>query len=298
MIARSLPTSRLSGSTTAADKVASKGRRHNGRGNHDGKASHSDIPRAFARIMAFKVGVKPNHGLDDGERSSKRHKRAVLDDVTGQLTALSRDLKHSVPSIMPGERMVDFSARVDNALPMGGLVSKGGGKNPPGVKLRQTKLEKKMQKMQDEWRQTDARWKERLKETQEEAEEEAEEYGVSARIWNSTKKNNNKKKNNDHNSKADYENDEDDPWASVAQARREQATTGLVGLHDVVEAPPKFSHVPKEKLKMRNGVKVDVLDVPGIAGSLRRREELSHVRRSTVEAHREIMKGKRKSSSR
>ena len=58
--------------------------------------------------------------------------------------------------------MADFAARVNQALPVGGLSRKG--KQPDGVKERQTKTEKRLHKMYAEWREEEARRKEKLEE--------------------------------------------------------------------------------------------------------------------------------------
>jgi len=188
--------------------------------------------------------------------------------------------------------MSDFSARVDAALPVSGLVSKGGaGRNIPGVKQTRTKTEKKMHRMYGEWREADQRRKEKVAEAREEAEMEGEEGGapVVPDGVGRTK------------GKGGREDEEEDPWAELARRRkveeREQLAQrgggGLVGLHDVVLAPPRFQKVPGEKFKVKDGAKVAVLDIPGAAGSLRRREELGQARKSVVEGYRAMMKERR-----
>ena len=69
--------------------------------------------------------------------------------------------------------MADFAARVNQALPVGGLSRKG--KQVEGAKERQTKTEKRLHKMYAEWRNEDAKRKERLEEQQEQEEEERDE---------------------------------------------------------------------------------------------------------------------------
>ena len=56
------------------------------------------------------------------------------------------------------------------------------------------------------------------------------------------------------------------------------------GLHDVVQAPPKFGRLPKVLFK---GAKVG--DVPKAAGSLRRREELGETRAEIIKSYRSMM---------
>ena len=87
--------------------------------------------------------------------------------------------------------------------------------------------------------------------------------------------------------KKDYK--DDDPWAEL-HAKRDKPK----GLHDVAEAPPSFKSLPREKFKIRNGAKADVVDVPNAAGSLKRREELSETRRDVIARYREMMGAKRR----
>jgi hypothetical protein len=230
--------------------------------------------------MAFRNHrIKPRSGLDDGRVTSKKQKRAAESaDATSE--TLPDAPAASVPKIMPGERMADYSARVDAALPVSGLINKG--KSLPGVKKQQTKMEKRMQRMQHEWRIVDARRKEeRAAERQRLEDEEMDATRGSMRLLLGGRK-----------GKRRSGRVEDDPWAAVGQNRKDQAVGGLVGLHDVVQAPPRFAK-PKAKFKIRNGAQVDVLDVPAAAGSLRRREELGRARRSVVDGYRQMMKARK-----
>ena len=260
MIARSLPTAKSPRFNTVVEEAISSSRRHNLKRKYDGKGNDKDTPRAFSRIMAFKAGVKPYHGLDNGGGVRERQRQDAVIDVPSGSISLSEQ-NESPAKIMPGERMADFSARVDNALPVIGLVRKGRGKDLPGVKHRQTKLEKKMQRMQKEWRETDARWKQRLKEEREEAEEQSAEHEVMTGLWKMDGKRNNQKMS--------QEIGDGNPWARIAKSREEQATTRLVGLHDVVRAPPSFTRLPKERFKARNGVSAGYFNALGTARSLR-----------------------------
>ena len=247
-----------------------------------------DTPRAFSRLIAFTQGIKPICGLDDGHRNSKKRKRTL--DVAGEQSQPTTLLKEDmVPKIKPGERMSEFAARVDAALPVSGLIGKGGKsvKNLPGVKGPQTKTEKRMQRMQKQWREAEARRKDKLEEDLEEAEDDDKAITsmVTFPLTKKTKRGKKRKEGAD---------DDNDLWAEIGKARNADSTsTGLVGLHDVVQAPPQFKRVPKEKFRVMNGAKIDVLHVPSAAGSLRRREELGQARQSVVEGYREMMKARR-----
>ena len=240
--------------------------------------------------MAWKTqGIKPRSGLDDGIIKSKKRKRAP--EASDPDDSLAPGSVETIPRIKPGERMSEYSLRVDAALPVSGLINKGanGARELPGVKTPRTKMERKMHRMYKEWREVEAKRKEKAEEEREELEDEELEE---------------KKGSGGHRSIAigrkrkgrGLGSNDEDPWAAVGRNRDVQAgngkgtSGGLVGLHDVVQAPPQFSKVPREKFRVTNGAKVDVLNVPASAGSLRVREELGKARRSVVEGYRQMMR--------
>ena len=64
-------------------------------------------------------------------------------------------------------------------------------------------------------------------------------------------------------------------------------------MHDVVQAPPVFSVLPKERFKIKSGARVDVANVPNKAGSLKRREDLGGARKGVIARYRQMMSEKR-----
>ncbi|MCJ1354583.1 MAG: hypothetical protein MMC33_004572 [Icmadophila ericetorum] len=263
-------------------------------------ALSDDTPRAFSRLMAFTKGIKPPSGLDDGRptKLGKRKRSATEDLESANIAKPSKQVKPSVPSttttaasqptlcILPGESLKDFSTRVNHMLPVAGLVGKGKLGSVPGVKVPQTRKEKKMQKMYAQWKEEDRRIKEKIAEKEDEEElDSGVEQGILAR---GSKKGKNGKRGG-----AGGEDSDDDPWAELARKKAAVTpSTGLVGLHDVVQAPPMFTKIPKDKFR---GARVEFKDVPSKAGtvSLRRREELGEVRKGVLDAYRERMKGVR-----
>ena len=240
-----------------------------------------DTPREFARLLQFQATKKRPSGLDDGidRRAKKRKTDAPVKAPAPVPVAPAVD----VPKIMPGERLADYAARVDQALPVGGLARKGKIK-VEGLKERQTKTEKRLHKMYASWREEDAKRKDKLEEQQEKEEEEEDEkeaeMGEKALRFPEGRK---AKRRRMIGEQAD---DDDDPWA-VLKERRDAPK----GLHDVVQAPPSLKVVPKEKFKVRNGAKVNVANIPTAAGSLKRREELSSARQDVIDRYRAMMKG-------
>lgn len=260
-----------------------------------------DTPKAFQRLMAFQRGEKLPKGLDNGEKLSKSaRKKQKLEKESANPTMIHKTTTATqMPTIKPGERMGDFAARVDAALPISGLINKTvkGGKDPLGLKVVRTKTEKRMHRMYAEWREEEKKIQERKMEEAEQREEDemAEDENGNVR-WKADLEDGNGatslKKNKGKGKKkkllGEVDDGEGDPWAKLKRDRAE----AKIGLNDVAQAPPTFIKPPKEKFKVR-GAQVDVGDVPKASGSLRRREELGDVRRSVVESYRAMMKANR-----
>ena len=247
-----------------------------------------DTPRAFTRLLGNYR--PPRSGLDDGIRHSKKaRKESKLESKPD--TATLALAPAAVPTIQPREPLSSFAARVDAALPFSGLSKRSGGAKEAG-RDRQTKTERKMQKMQKEWREEDRRRREKL---EEEGNEDVDENGPDELLKNAIqgkRKDGRKKRKRDHGHGVDIDDDED-PWAHIAAKRLEENDAkpgsgpgaGLVGLHDVVLAPPRFSRKPngKSNLSIKNGV-----------GGLKRQQELSEARMTVVEGYRQMMMEKRR----
>lgn len=234
-----------------------------------------DTPRAFTRLL---TGYRPpRSGLDDGTRPSKKRKasKSTTDDVL-----VPPSIALPAPTIQPHEPLSSFSARVDAALPFSGLTKKGGGKEG---RERQTKMEKKMQRMYKEWREEDKRLKQKR---EEEADEKIGEEGMEEKLAKKKgKRKSSKRRSGGGDKREDVDENDEDPWAHIKAKRIEDIGTGaLVGLHDVVLAPPTFSKVPKGKENFNIGKR---------EGGLKRQVELTEARRSVVEGYRQMMSEKR-----
>lgn len=258
-----------------------------------GQSTTDDVPRAFKRLMAFAGGKKTRNGLDDGNGAGgKKQKKTQKESSTTE-----EEVRPDVPTIRPGEKLADYSRRVDAALPLSGLVTKTvkNGVDPLGLKVRRTRKEKKMHKLYDEWREEDRKIKEKREEELELAEErelENDALGVSWKVAfgeeSSGGKNKKKKKNKRGRYVGEAADREEDPWEEIKKKRGESK----IGLHDVALAPPEFSKLPRKKITI-GGAVVDVGSVPKAAGSLRRREELQEVREQVVANYRKKAEEKR-----
>ena len=303
-IARPLPVTKSSKtksvpetSTAAAARKKAKVKKR--RRDADGFAE-DDTPRAFARLMRFRATGRHPSGLDGGPPSkaikNKKRKREEIDEALKDDQAINAPPKAAtaedaaaVPRIRPGERLGEFAARVDAALPVAGLIGKSGaGTDPAGLRSKQTKTERKMQRIEAQWRQEEQRRKELREEAEEEEMDEREmgTLGVVSRGKNKKKKK--KKRGGNLAGGMEDDDDDEDDWAMPADSRVQK------GLHDVVQAPPQLTAVPRARFKHLDGARVDVAEVPRLAGSLRKREELGAERKGIVEGYRALMEGRRK----
>ncbi|KAK1997060.1 hypothetical protein LX36DRAFT_609580 [Colletotrichum falcatum] len=297
-IARPLPVQQRSRKALAtAAKNGKNGK--NPKTEHDGvkkrksRSKDDDAPRAFKRLMALASGKKQRSGLDNGETVNQKKKAAKKAAAAGENKDQSSGHadKPEVPTIRPGEKMSDFSARVNAALPLSGLVNKTerGGKDPLGLKVYKTRKERKMHKLYDQWREEERKIQEQKEEEMEEiAERELDEeinggtfgnFGQTSAAFYELGQDKKKKKKKGKKSKGT--DPEEDPWAVLKKMRAE----AKVGLHDVAQAPPELHKAGQDKLLVR-GAAVDVSNVPKSAGSLRRREELQEIRDQLVSSYR------------
>ncbi|KAI9730991.1 MAG: hypothetical protein M1834_005452 [Cirrosporium novae-zelandiae] len=272
--AEALPTFKSKDTKNQNSKDKPLKRKRKNRGDED------DMPKEFKRLMQWQSGAqKRPSGLDDGNEP-KNKKRKQGENTSDQ--AKSVDPTFETPKILPNERLRDFAARVDAALPIKGLV---GGKKVPGLKEPQTRKEKKMHKMYDEWREVDRKIKAQKEEELEELEELEEEQMEKAGLtWEDIEASKNKKRIGKGNSK------DEDPWAVLKERRKNKEPKSI---NDVAQAPPQFTKLPREVFKVRNGAKVQVGQVPKNVGSLKRREDLEAERKDVITAYRKMMEEKR-----
>ncbi|KAH1438160.1 hypothetical protein KXX32_007914 [Aspergillus fumigatus] len=271
-----------------------------------------DTPRAFRRLMQLQAnGGKPAPPKPDaGETGSKKRKRDTTEDTkqsSRKKTAVSStptEADNAATStasnlkILPGEKLSDFAARVDREMPISGM--KRSGKPAPAdlPKLRegrQTKHEKRLRRLQEQWRKEEAEILEREAAEREEREAELEEQLELWKEWEMEAAQAKAKKKGaaaKRKKKGDGALDDDgpDPWAKLKKRDRVNKPANPF---EVVQAPPQLTK-PKEVFKVRGGARVDVANVPAAVGSLRRREELASERRTIVEEYRRLMAEKRR----
>ena len=172
--------------------------------------------------------------------------------------------------------------------------------------------------MQKEWREAERRRKEKTQEEMDELEDQREEDGL---LWNGGLTTKAKKKNKKGRTVSGFgggggggpdggEDEDDDPWKALEKSRAE---TRQRNLQDVVQAPPVLKQVKSSRFKevkggagggtrgvlgVGVGVGVDVENVPGRVGSLRKREEMAQLRRRVIDGYRKRMGREREGEGR
>ncbi|KAF2466072.1 uncharacterized protein BDR25DRAFT_336633 [Lindgomyces ingoldianus] len=246
-----------------------------------------DTPKAFARLMQFKASSKGPKGLDNGPQP--KQKKPKVNEVLPEDTVDSE--AQAIPKIMPGEKLSEFSQRVNQALPLASVQKKG--KKVEGMRdHRMTRHEKKLRKLQEGWRAEEARIRDK---EQEELELAAEEQDELDAMWEDKtadlpipSKKKKKKKGKRKLIVGEVDDREEDPWEALKKQRQERK-----GLHDVVQAPPQFERIPREIFKVKNGARVNVDNIPNSVGSLKKREELGEARQGIINTYRKLMEARR-----
>lgn len=240
-----------------------------------------DTPKSFARLMAFQQqGKRLPSGLDDGTvktTNNKRNKKSNLKSnttetrpdnaTTTNFTANDGDTdKNATLQILPGERLSEFAARVDQSLPLTSVprhqtrIDKIPGLEK--IKTPLTKHNKRLARLQREWRLTEAK---RIAALEEEDDDLADKREEDNLLWlgagvdrdNTLEGGKRKKKK-----KKSHDADDVDPWKQLEKKRREEGELGQKNLQDVVLAPPVLKSVKNIfKDKTERG---DVKGVPGV----------------------------------
>ena len=243
------------------------------------------------------LGKRLPRGLDDGTtQPGKKSKKRKLD--TADLSATAAEILEeplqgsvSIPKILPGERLSDFAARVDQALPIAGLrgTDKQRAAKVPGLKERSTKHNKRLERMQREWREVERRRREKREEEVDELEDEREEQGM---VWDGVGGNRKRRKGTGRSAEG---GEDEDPWKALEKSRADAKQRNL---QDVVQAPPQLTKVKRKFKEVGGGgggggggdvVGVDVGNVPRSVGSLRKREEMGEARRMVIGRYRKRM---------
>ncbi|KAF3211875.1 hypothetical protein TWF191_010691 [Orbilia oligospora] len=235
------------------------------------KNDNDDTPKAFTRLMAYAATGKRPNGLDDPKTkptsTSKKRKRSdpTSESNTVGTSSIVDTLPESEPSttttapepskpltLLPGEKLSDFSRRVDAAIPVSFKGLQRGEDNPKNRKLKKKK-----------------------------AAEEAE-AAAAEEITED---------NYDFDDNGDPLPNHLKPHNHNPHTKQQVNKTTKGKRKDRSPTPPSLI-VPKEKLrdKTKGGVRgIQGLEVPKASGSLARREMLQEERKGVVERYRALM---------
>lgn len=288
-----------------------------------------DTPRAFRRLMQVQAkhqqqqqqqqkpqpqpqsdGKKRKRGgtessTQDGSKQKKKPGKAPATNATTTNETSKPDSKF-VPHILPGEKLSDFAARVDREMPLSEMKRSNKASPADLPKIREqrlTKHDKRLRRLQSQWREDEEKIQEREAIEREDREAEMEDQLELWKQWEKEagkskakkgpapqkKKKKNKGEENGDGVSDDDDYDPADPWAKLNKPER---VNKAANPQDVVQAPPQLTK-PREIFKVRGGAKVNVDNVPTAMGSLRRREELADERKNIVEEYRRLMAEKR-----
>ncbi|EXJ55970.1 hypothetical protein A1O7_08901 [Cladophialophora yegresii CBS 114405] len=234
-----------------------------------------DTPKAFKRLLAFQDGKRIRSGLDDGTAPSKKRRKvdakpqsnsastSTLKPSSNTLTKSSADghgatkptdeaalsavtATATAPAqtslkIKPGETLSSFSARVDQSLPLTS-VPKHKSKltqiaGLEKIKTPLSKHNKRLARMQKEWRNTEQKLRAKEEELADELAEKRDEdqlvwLGAGVDPSNPLGKKRRKKGG------AGKDVNDADPWKILEKKRREEGELRQRSLQDVVTAPP------------------------------------------------------------
>ncbi|KAF3932881.1 hypothetical protein ABW19_dt0203081 [Dactylella cylindrospora] len=251
-----------------------------------------DTPKAFSRLMAYAATRKLPNGLDDPKPKSsnstsnsntKKRKRSDITNTASNLTPSTTNPSTSASTstasraqdlhLLPGEKLSDFSRRVDKAIPISFKGLQRGEDNP--------KSRKKQKKA------ALAAAAEAAEEAENEITEDSYDFDDNGDpLPNHLKPHNHHRSHNqNHLGNSNKTSKKKQRSPSPFSELREKRGAVQSSINDVVQAPPTLI-VPKERLRAKG------LEVPKSSGSLARREMLEEERKGVVERYRALMAAK------
>ena len=177
------------------------------------KPADDDTPRAFTRLLG--PYQPPRSGLDDVTRPPKKSKTgAAKSTLYPQASLPPTHLEPAVdaPTRQHNESLSSFAARVDVELPFSRIQKKS--MLVKGIdKGKQTRMERKMQKMYKGWREEDNRMREKAEELAARARNDDEEEVVMAMgVVAGPSKRKSKNRKWKHGNGELRSSDDEDPW--------------------------------------------------------------------------------------
>ncbi|KAF3285257.1 hypothetical protein TWF970_010330 [Orbilia oligospora] len=244
----------------------------------------------FTRLMAYAATGKRPNGLDEPKTkptsTSKKRKRS---DPTSESNTVGTSntvdtLPESEPStttapepskpltLLPGEKLSDFSRRVDAAIPVSFKGLQRGEDNPKNRKLKKKKAAEEAEAAED-------------------ITEDNYDFDDNGDLLPNHLKPHNHNPHTKQQVNKTTKGKRKDRSPSPFAVLREKRGAVQSSINDVAQAPPSLT-VPKEKLRDKTKGRVggiQGLEVPKASGSLARREMLQEERKGVVERYRALM---------
>lgn len=234
-------------------------KRRKAKGGKTNAPPEDDTPKAFARLMSFqRTGQRMPSGLDDGTKKSKNQKKekgkskstsTSTSDPTATAGSEKPATNASAPEALalkplPHEPLSHFSARVDQALPLSSIPKHTTRLTQiPGLekvgKTHLTKHNKRLARMQADWRAQEAKIRTRREEEDDDLADQREE---DALLWLSAGVEGGGKKKKKKGAAAN-DSDDVDPWKVLEKKRAAEGELRQASLQDVVLAPPVLKGV-------------------------------------------------------
>ena len=198
-----------------------------------------DTPKAFKRLMALQEGIRPRHGLDDGNQPPRKRQdfqgNGVKKIETGHVQSqLARgNVQHDRSSNHQPANLSQTTDKVPSSTQLGKVV-----KNP------RSRREKKMLNIKNEWKRAEAFRKARA----EEAREAAEDQDPCADFWQTMAARSRRARLKQSREAQGWTRQSKTTRPSKPSMSRKVSASGLVGLHDIVQEPPQLPTLTRFRL--------------------------------------------------
>ena len=209
-----------------------------------------DTPKAFKRLMALQQGIKPRHGLDDGNQPSRNRRNSQANRVKEIETSHAQShltrgsVQHAQSRNLQPPKLSQTPHKVSNPT----LIDEV-------VKTPRSRREKKMLNIRTEWKRAEALRKARA----EDARQAAEDQDPCADFWHTMAARSRRALSKQSKEAQDWPRQSKTPRPSNPSLSNKASASGLVGLHDVVQEPPHLPTLSKSRLlqlKSRHEVNV------------------------------------------
>ena len=186
-----------------------------------GKRKTRDIVDAMAESLSEPKTTKPMPSANVQDVETQAASVTATAPVDSKSDVQPPHATASSLKIKPGERLADFSLRVDQSLPLSNVPKHGTKDKTLGLKQKLTRHDRNLQRMQTEWRNAEGKIKARKEEEAEGMEDKREEDGL---LWMDVESANANRKGKKNRKAGDL--DDADPWKALEKKRKEAGGSG------------------------------------------------------------------------